>query len=262
MKAIVLAVCFLLAAAAQAQAMTMKPPEEYGRVVINNYSEKAGTAPVVFNHWLHRANFTCRLCHVDVGFAMEAGGSNITAETNEKGFFCGACHNGRMEHEGHKVFAACSRSFTPEDGARCRKCHSLGEKDVKFDYEFYKFTEKFPQKGLGNRIDWEQAEADGTIKPVDYLKGVSMKRPKMKAQEDFAIASHGTWMSDVIFSHKKHAFWNGCEVCHPEIFPSVKKGEVKYTMLDVFEGRYCGVCHDKVAFPLVECQRCHTKPVQ
>ena len=46
-------------------------PSDYGNVVMNNYSEKAGLSPVVFDHWLHRARFTCRLCHVDIAFAMK-----------------------------------------------------------------------------------------------------------------------------------------------------------------------------------------------
>jgi hypothetical protein len=36
-------------------------PFEFGRVIINNYSERYHIAPVVFDHWLHRAKFTCRL---------------------------------------------------------------------------------------------------------------------------------------------------------------------------------------------------------
>ena len=55
----------------------MPRPEEYGNVVINNYSTKNNIAPVVFKHWLHRAKYTCRVCHVDIGFAMEPGGSDI-----------------------------------------------------------------------------------------------------------------------------------------------------------------------------------------
>src|SRR5208337_111507 len=47
---------------AELSAFPRVPPQEYGRVVIKNYSERAGLAPVVFNHWLHRARFTCRLC--------------------------------------------------------------------------------------------------------------------------------------------------------------------------------------------------------
>ena len=30
-------------------------------------------------------------------------------------------------------------------------------------------------------------------------------------------------------------------------------------VFDLFEGKYCGVCHTNVAFPLNDCQRCHTQ---
>ena len=48
-------------------------PYEFGSVTINNYSQQAGISPVVFDHWLHRAKFTCRICHVDIAFAMKTG---------------------------------------------------------------------------------------------------------------------------------------------------------------------------------------------
>jgi hypothetical protein len=54
-------------------------PYEFGRVIINNYSETTHLSPVVFDHWLHRAKFTCRVCHIDIGFAMTANGTKMTA---------------------------------------------------------------------------------------------------------------------------------------------------------------------------------------
>jgi len=257
--AISLAVALLAAVPVFARDNTQ--PAEYGRVVINRYSVGAGMAPVVFDHWLHRAIYTCRLCHVDAGFAMEAGGTGITAETNMKGYYCGACHNGAMEYEDRKLFASCAKEYTPEEGKRCVKCHSEG-KEVKMDYEFTAFTKDLPKKGFGNGVDWEKAEETGLLRPLDYVRGISVKRPSMKMTKDVPIESKGSWMSDVIFSHKKHAAWNGCEVCHPEIFPPAVKEAVQYTMLQIYDGQYCGVCHGKVAFPLSECGRCHTKPVQ
>jgi len=244
-----------------ASAGRMPPPYEYGTVVIRNYSQKAGLSPVVFDHWLHRAMYTCRLCHVDIGFAMEAGATKIKAEHNSKGFYCGSCHNGSRTHNKRVIFAACPGAGVLEDRTRCDRCHSLG-KEIKRDYEFASFIKDLPKQKLGNGVDWEKAEEKGLIKPVDYLEGISIKRSSLAAQKDFSIESKGPWMSDVIFSHKKHAVWNGCEVCHPEIFPSVKKGTVKYTMFEIDSGEYCGVCHDKVAFPILDCQRCHTKPVR
>jgi c(7)-type cytochrome triheme protein len=134
-------------------------------------------------------------------------------------------------------------------------------KKVRKEYEYASFTEKLPRKGVGSLVDWEDAEARGFIQPVDFLSGVSIERPPLTVQKDFSIASRG-WMSAIIFSHKKHALWNGCEVCHPDIFPSVKKGTLKYSMFQICDGQYCGVCHDHVAFPLNDCQRCHTNPVR
>jgi len=253
--------CFVLLFPVTAAAMEIASPSEYGRVVINNYSEKSGMAPAVFDHWLHRSMYTCRLCHIDIGFAMEAGGTNITKEGNFGGYYCGACHDGNREYAGRKIFPACSDQPSADDMKRCDRCHSLG-KNVKKEYEFSEFAAKLPQKGLGNNIDWEEAEALRLIRPADFVKGLSIKRPALKPQEDFSIKSHSSWMSDVIFSHKKHAIWNGCEVCHPEIFPAMEKSSARFSMLDIYEGQYCGVCHDKVAFPLRECQRCHVNPVQ
>jgi c(7)-type cytochrome triheme protein len=260
---LIAASALIVFAAGSSYAKKIVPSDQYGRVVINNYSESAGMAPVVFDHWLHRSRFTCRVCHVDIGFAMQAGGTRIRAADNSHGLYCGTCHNGVRLFANKPIFKSCPETIdkATKIGENCDRCHSLG-KEVKKEYDFKTFTKNFPKKGLGNGIDWEEAEVKGYIKPADYVEGVSIKKPPLKAQKDFAIESKGTWMSDVIFSHKKHAFWNGCEVCHPEIFPSVKKGTTKYSMFQIYEGEYCGVCHINVAFPLIECQRCHTRPVR
>lgn len=236
-------------------------PYEYGKVVINNYSEKAGVAPVVFDHWLHRAKYTCRLCHVDIGFAMKAGATSIKAADNMNGYYCGACHNNKMISDTRRVFESCANWIPNEDRGQCARCHSLG-KSVKRDYDFNTYTKNFPKGRFGNGIDWEKAEEGGLIKPVDFLEGISIRRKSISAQKDFALAAKLEGMPDIIFSHKKHTVWNGCELCHPDIFVGVKKGASKYTMVDIFEGKSCGVCHVTVAFPLTDCQRCHTKPVQ
>ena len=69
---------------------------EYGDVVINNYSDKAGMRPAVFPHWFHRIRFTCKVCHADLGFKFKAGGNEITMGKIIDGQFCGACHNGEI----------------------------------------------------------------------------------------------------------------------------------------------------------------------
>lgn len=233
-------------------------PYEYGKVVINNYSGKAtGHSPVVFDHWLHRSLYTCRLCHVDIGFAMKTGDTNIKAADNQAGYYCGTCHNGRMVFNDRKIFEACAERSETQDMKKCEWCHSLG-KNVRKEYDFNTFTKNFPRGSFGNNIDWEKAEDEGKVKLIDYLEGVSIKRKPLPMQKDFELKAKLEGMPDIIFSHEKHTVWNGCELCHPEIFPSVKRGSVKYTMLEIYEGKYCGACHNQVAFPPIDCQRCHT----
>lgn len=234
-------------------------PHEYGRVIINNYSEKKGLAPVIFDHWLHRARFTCRVCHVDIGFAMSAGETGIKAADNLRGFYCGACHNGERLYNGKKIFASCSDRPSKEDIKRCERCHSHG-RDVKGEYDFYSFTERLPKGRFGNGIDWEKAEMEEKIRLTDLLEGVSVKRKPLDIPNDYTIKPKVEGLPDIFFSHTKHTAWNGCELCHPDIF-GVKAGVTKFTMTDIFAGKYCGLCHGKVAFPTIDCQRCHTKTV-
>jgi c(7)-type cytochrome triheme protein len=235
-------------------------PYEFGAVTMNNYSQQAGLPPVVFDHWLHRQHYTCRLCHVDIGFGMTAGSTKVRAVDNMKGYFCGACHNGKLNQNKVRVFEACAKEYNRDDYRRCVKCHSI-EKNPAKEEAFFQFAARMPRETFGNGIDWEKAEDSGLIKPADYLEGVSSKKAKLKITQDFSLKSKIEGMPDVIFSHRKHTVWNGCELCHPDIFLGIKKGSTKYSMVDLFEGKYCGVCHDKVAFPQTDCQRCHTKSV-
>lgn len=256
----VAALVVAVAASAQSAVKKRRPlPYEFGRVVLNNHSEKAGLAPVTFEHWQHRARYTCRVCHVDIGFAMKAGATNIRARDNASGVFCGACHDGKRIVDGRKVFEACGK-ITPDTRAACLRCHAGEARSA--DAEFGAFAKRMPRGRFGNGIDWEKAEEEHLIKPADSVEGVSIKRTSMTAQKDFALSPKLQGMPDIIFSHAKHTAWNGCELCHPEIFVGVKKGSTKYSMAQIFEGQYCGVCHSTVAFPLIDCQRCHARPVQ
>ncbi len=232
------------------QVLAEVPPSQYGRVTLDRYSSKAGLGAVTFDHWLHRAKFTCRLCHVDIGFAMQANASDIKASTNREGFHCGACHDGKRSFDGQTVFPACS-DIAPNK--QCARCHSVDKAARKYDYDT--FTAKLPKNASG--VDWEEAEAAGLIKPMDVLEGISIRKAPLKSQGDFAIQARVSWVSDIIFSHKKHTVWNGCEVCHPEIFPATQKGVTRYTMFHISAGQYCGACHGKVAFSTQACGSCH-----
>jgi len=247
---------FSLAEARGGKVQKRLPRWEYGTVVLNRFSEANQMAPVVFRHWVHRAKHTCRLCHVDIGFAMEAGGTGIHEEDNRMGLFCGTCHNGKEAFgwetaKGGKTVQNCNR------------CHA--ESPVGMDQnlrnEFMQLASTLPRGLLGDGIDWMQAEEQGLIQPKDFIEGVSFPRPKMTHEQgEINLDSKLGGLPDIVFSHKKHAVWNGCEVCHPDLF-ALKAGTTKFTMQEIFDGLYCGACHGEVAFPLQDCGLCHTKPV-
>lgn len=242
------------------------PEQEYGNVVLDVNAVKAGVNPVLFEHWVHRRSFTCRVCHVDIGFAMKANEGGIRAADNIRGYYCGACHNGRSSFGGSPLFAACSESFAKDDMKRCLRCHSLQKGAAEQERlkeqratVFRAFADTMPRERGGNGINWEQAEESGQIRLIDFIDGLSTKRPSMTNQKDFSIGAKVDGIPEIIFSHRKHTTWNGCELCHPDIFVGVKRGTDKYSMVDLFAGKYCGACHGKVAFPQSDCRRCHTK---
>jgi c(7)-type cytochrome triheme protein len=228
-------------------------PDEFGTVVMNNASEKNGVAPVVFAHWLHRAKYTCRLCHVDIGFAMQANATQVREDDNRNGAYCGACHNGKI------AFAVQLKKGSLEETKNCDRCHAKG-RNMTPSVGFAAFTSGLPRGRFGNNVDWEAAELSGKVTLVDTLPEISVKRRPLDIPKDYTIQAKVGGLPEIIFSHKKHAVWNGCELCHPDLY-AVKAGATKYAMEDVFEGKFCGACHGSVAFPATDCQRCHVKPV-
>jgi c(7)-type cytochrome triheme protein len=63
---------------------------------------------------------------------------------------------------------------------------------------------------------------------------------------------------DVTFNHEKHATSGmKCTVCHPKVFV-MKRGANKITMPDIYQGRFCGSCHDGTkGFDIRNCGKCH-----
>lgn len=81
---------------------------EYGDVVLNKRSDKAGVRPVIFPHWFHRIRFRCKVCHSELGFEMRAGANDVLMLDIINGKFCGMCHNNQI-------------AWGPEN---CDLCHS------------------------------------------------------------------------------------------------------------------------------------------
>ncbi|HEB86702.1 MAG TPA: hypothetical protein ENI68_06785 [Gammaproteobacteria bacterium] len=114
---------------------------------------------------------------------------------------------------------------------------------------------KLPQNTSGNMVDWVKALEDGAIHPRTNL----WPETKVRIRNDDVFLEKTGEMPVVRFPHRAHTMWLDCKNCHEKYFIS-KKGANPITMMKILQGYYCGRCHGAVAFPLTECDRCHSVP--
>lgn len=107
----------------------------------------------------------------------------------------------------------------------------------------------------GNRVDWVKALQGNEITPR-YEKLSDDAKPVVMDLN--IIREVKGSMPDVVYPHKQHTEWLDCSNCHPAIFIP-QKGANQISMAAILLGQKCGVCHGKVAFPVSECRKCHSK---
>ena len=213
----------------------------FGNVVMRSRARSAGMRPAVFAHWSHRARYTCRVCHQELGFGMRLGDSGITRNQILSGKTCGSCHDG-------------IRAFDAADPASCKRCHM--ESTVELEREFEDFSSYLPMSRFGNAIDWAAALDQGLIAPANSL-GSQLTLPfPDKLKQPLKLGTNSP-RSDVTFSHQEHFAELDCSSCHPDIFNIKKKSTADFTMETNIYGNFCGACHMQVAFPMNDCKRCH-----
>lgn len=112
-----------------------------------------------------------------------------------------------------------------------------------------------PKSSSGNRVDWVKSLHNKDIMPrydrddpdaVPVIMDLNIVR-EVKGS-----------MPDVVYPHKQHTEWLDCSNCHPAIFKP-EKGANQISMASILLGQQCGVCHGKVAFPVSQCRKCHSK---
>jgi len=112
---------------------------------------------------------------------------------------------------------------------------------------------ELPPDTAGNKVKWVEALSQGDINPRSQI----YPETKMETLDQNILFEETSDMPMVMFPHDKHTAWLDCSNCHDAIFPR-KAGATKFGMFDILAGRYCGLCHGAVAFPLTECKRCHS----
>lgn len=115
-----------------------------------------------------------------------------------------------------------------------------------------------PESKSGNYVQWNEAIDQSAIAPRNSLGEQSM--PPIVLDLNIVREVKGS-MPDVVYPHKQHTQWLDCANCHPAIFIP-QKGANQISMASILLGEKCGVCHGKVAFPVSECKRCHSRPKQ
>jgi len=219
----------------------LPPPERYGNILINRTSVKNGVKPATFSHWLHRRRHTCRVCHSELEFTMRVDTTEITERANRSGRFCGAggCHDGKTAF-GHEK-------------PHCDKCHNG---NIAYGAERFAELSDYPATMFGNRRNWVSALESAMLAPRTFLKNRSEDIPFDKK---LVIEAEWNFVPSAIFPHKSHTPWLDCNSCHPELFNIKKKGTRDFSMRNILNGEFCGVCHLNVAFPVHDCKRCHPK---
>lgn len=106
-----------------------------------------------------------------------------------------------------------------------------------------------------HQVDWVAALDQGLIDPRADLLGET----QMQTMDMDILMKNTQFMPWVKFPHLQHTKWLACSNCHPAIFIP-KQDANPISMNKVLRGEYCGVCHDKVAFALFICERCHSVP--
>jgi c(7)-type cytochrome triheme protein len=112
----------------------------------------------------------------------------------------------------------------------------------------------FPLDRRGG-VNWVKALDLGIINPRADIKGETEMTP-LDLDIMFKDTDKMPWVK---FPHIAHTKWLACSNCHPDIFIQ-KKGANNPSMDGILAGEYCGRCHDKVAFALWTCERCHNTP--
>ena len=110
----------------------------------------------------------------------------------------------------------------------------------------------FPADAQGN-IDWVGALESGLINPRAELR----RRGQMEILDNDVIMRNTLEMPWVKFPHRAHTQWLACSNCHPRPFKQ-EVGANNITMDSIMRGEHCGQCHDRVAFSIFACERCHS----
>lgn len=112
-------------------------------------------------------------------------------------------------------------------------------------------------------VDWAKVVKEKIIDPPYSLDPDAKPADEQILDMDILFETKSDFMDNVIFPHYIHTWWLKCEICHESvggpIFEPVAGGN-DVMMVEMAGGKWCGRCHNRIAFPLADCKRCHVSP--
>jgi c(7)-type cytochrome triheme protein len=114
-------------------------------------------------------------------------------------------------------------------------------------------------KDRRGEVNWVQTLERGLIAPRKSVTGDPWAEYLMQPMDLDILMTNTAEMPHVLFPHRQHTEWLTCSNCHPAIFIPQRDAN-PINMTRVLRGEFCGRGHDKVAFSLWTCERCHSVP--
>lgn len=112
-------------------------------------------------------------------------------------------------------------------------------------------------------VDWVKIIKEGVIDPRYSLDPEDLPEDEFMFDAQILFETRSNFMDNVIFPHAIHTWWLNCEACHESVGGAIFEqmaGGNRVRMAPMIKGETCGRCHNKVAFPLADCKRCHNSP--
>jgi len=213
---------------------------------------------------LSESGLPCFKCHAYEKFAVNEAGKFSHEKHLSFGVHCNQCHSIKPHQESNLIKDTCN------------SCHNLSNftfpgagMPVAFSHQSHAKREScsachpglFNTKRGASKITMEMMyKGDSCGKCHDGKKAFAStdctKCHKMTAfKKELSYPSGG--LSPAIFSHETHTAMFECNNCHTALF-KFKKGGSGMKMDDLYQGEFCGSCHNgEMAFGATECQNCH-----
>lgn len=210
-----------------------------------------------FNHDKHLAMYSCSDCHSQL-FVAGPGNKRVLMSEMEKGLSCGSCHDGSTVFSVKGDCDKCHKSTVDivfkvkETGATtfshnvhksmysCTECHN----------KIFRAGKESIRAGMA---DMEKGSSCGTCHD-----GKTAFSVKSDCQKCHTVKLINFRPGSAVFNHTIHIAAYSCKDCHPDLFiPG--KGNKRFTMEQMEQGKSCGSCHDdKTAFSVKSnCVKCH-----